>query len=99
MILLLTNIRKKKKAFDFVKVILKYAFSQAGVIVLCIVYAVVGAEMYMSMEVPLEDQQKQLKMNAALVGRKKKCVSIFACFPLCRTSLTPLNISPTAFGI
>ena len=59
------------------KVILKYAFSQAGVIVLCIVYAVVGAEIYMSMEVPLEDQQKQLKMNAALVGRKK-CVSICA---------------------
>ena len=51
------------------KVILKYAFSQAGVIVLCIVYAVVGAEMYMSMEVPLEDQQKQLKMNAALVRK------------------------------
>jgi len=61
-----TEIRKKKKAFDFVKVLLKYAFSQAGIIVLCIVYAVVGAEMYMSMEVPLEDQQKQLKMNAAL---------------------------------
>ena len=66
-ILSLLNIRKKKKAFDFVKVLLKYAFSQAGIIVLCIVYAVVGAEMYMSMEVPLEDQQKQLKMNAALV--------------------------------
>ena len=59
------------------KVILKYAFSQAGVIVLCIVYAVLGAEMYMSMEVPLEDQQKQLKMNAALVGRKES-VCIFA---------------------
>ena len=51
------------------KVILKYAFSQAGVIVLCIVYAVVGAEMYMNMEVPLEDQQKQLKINAALVRK------------------------------
>ena len=56
------------------KVILKYAFSQAGVIVLCIVYAVLGAEMYMSMEVPLEDQQKQLKMNAALV---RKIDSVF----------------------
>jgi len=61
-----TEIRKKKKAFDFVKVILKYAFSQAGVIVLCILYAVGGAEMYMGMEGPLEEQQKQLKINAAL---------------------------------
>lgn len=34
---------------------------------MCILYAVVGAEMYMSMEGPLEDQQKQLKKNAALV--------------------------------
>ena len=48
--------------------ILKYSFSQAGVIVLCILYAVGGAEMYMGMEGPLEEQQKQLKINAALVG-------------------------------
>ena len=39
--------RKKPKAFDFLKVVLKYAFSQIGVIILCIVYAVGGANMYM----------------------------------------------------
>ena len=49
------------------KVILKYAFSQVGIIILCIFYAVGGAEMYMSMEVPLEEEQKQMKINAALV--------------------------------
>ena len=40
--------RKRKKAFDFLKVILKFAFSQAGVILLCVVYAVVGANIYLS---------------------------------------------------
>ena len=40
--------RKRRKAFDFLKVILKFAFSQAGVILLCVVYAVVGANIYLS---------------------------------------------------
>ena len=60
---------------------LKYAFSQAGVIVLCIVYAVGGAEIYMSMEGPLEDQQKQLKINTALV-RKNNFKHFHNCFVL-----------------
>ena len=56
------------------KVIFKYAFSQAGIIVLCVLYAVVGARMYMSMEGPLEDQQKQLKKNAALVKKNAETI-------------------------
>ena len=48
------EVRKKQKAFDFIKVILKYAFSQAGVIFLCIFYAVGGANLYIAMEEPLE---------------------------------------------
>ena len=45
---------------------LKYAFSQIGVIVLCCVYAVGGANIYMSMEVPLEEEAKELKRTVAL---------------------------------
>ena len=33
------------------QVLLKFAFSQAGVILICIIYAVVGANIYLSMEV------------------------------------------------
>ena len=61
-----TEVRRKPKAFDFVKVMLKYAFSQIGVIVLCCVYAVGGANIYMSMEVPLEEEAKELKRTVAL---------------------------------
>ena len=61
-----TEVRRKPKAFDFVKVMLKYAFSQIGVIVLCCVYAVGGAQIYMSMEVPLEEEAKELKKTVAM---------------------------------
>ena len=44
-------IRQKKKSLDFVKSILAFAFSQVGVVVLCVMYAVGGARIYMSMEV------------------------------------------------
>ena len=43
--------RQKKKSLDFVKQILAFAFSQVGVVVLCVMYAVGGARIYMSMEV------------------------------------------------
>ena len=46
------NDRQKKKSLDFVKSILAFAFSQVGVVVLCVMYAVGGARIYMSMEVP-----------------------------------------------
>ena len=49
--LLLQNFRQKKKSLDFVKSILAFAFSQVGVVVLCVMYAVGGARIYMSMEV------------------------------------------------
>ena len=45
------SIRQKKKSLDFVKSILAFAFSQVGVVVLCVMYAVGGARIYMSMEV------------------------------------------------
>ena len=45
------NFRQKKKSLDFVKSILAFAFSQVGVVVLCVMYAVGGARIYMSMEV------------------------------------------------
>ena len=79
------------------KVILKYAFSQAGIVVLCILYAVIGAEMYMSMEGPLEDQQKQLKKNAALVNKDEMRTSFYL-ISISRTSLIPLTILLTVSG-
>ena len=45
------EIRKKEKAFDFLKVVLKYAFSQIGVVVLCVGYAAVGANIYLRYEI------------------------------------------------
>jgi hypothetical protein len=60
-----------------VKVILKYAFSQARVIVLSIVYAVLGAEIYMSMEIggaargPAETAQDER------CSGNDDCVSVF----------------------
>ena len=45
------NFRQKRKSLDFVKSILAFAFSQVGVVVLCVMYAVGGARIYMSMEV------------------------------------------------
>lgn len=48
------EVRRKQKAFDFIKVILKYAFSQVGIIFLCVFYAAGGANLYMAMEEPLE---------------------------------------------
>ena len=50
------EVRKKEKAFDFLKVVLKYAFSQIGVVVLCVGYAVIGANIYLSLELPLEEE-------------------------------------------
>ena len=43
--------RNKRKSLDFVKTLLAFAFSQVGVILLCIFYAVIGANMFISMEV------------------------------------------------
>ena len=58
--------RKKARAFDFIKVVLKYAFSQAGVVILCTMYAVGGANIYMGMELPLEEERFQAKREIAL---------------------------------
>ena len=49
------------------KVILAFAFSQVGIIFLCIFYAVGGAQLYLSMELPAEEEKRMLKKNAALV--------------------------------
>ena len=43
--------RNKRKSLDFVKTLLAFAFSQVGVILLCIFYAVIGANTFISMEV------------------------------------------------
>ena len=43
---------------DFVKSILAFAFSQVGVVVLCVMYAVGGARIYMSMEVLADEFEK-----------------------------------------
>ena len=58
--------RKKARAFDFIKVVLKYAFSQVGVVVLCTLYAVGGANIYLGMELPLEEERREAKKEAAL---------------------------------
>ena len=60
------EVRKKEKAFDFLKVVLKYAFSQIGVVVLCVGYAVVGANIYLSMELPLEEERRKAKEEVAI---------------------------------
>jgi len=57
--------RQRKRAFDFLKVLLKFAFSQAGVILICIIYAVVGANIYLSMEVPAEEARYAEKREKA----------------------------------
>ena len=46
---------------DFVKQILAFAFSQVGVVVLCVMYAVGGARIYMSMEVQNQNNTFQTK--------------------------------------
>ena len=63
--IMLSEVRKKPTAFDFLKVVLKYAFSQAGVVFLCIGYAVIGANIYISMEEPLEMERFAAKTEAA----------------------------------
>ena len=60
------EVRKKERAFDFLKVVLKYAFSQIGVVVLCVGYAVVGANIYLSMELPLEEERRKAKEEVAI---------------------------------
>jgi len=57
--------RQRRRAFDFLKVLLKFAFSQAGVILICIIYAVVGANIYLSMEVPAEEARYAEKREKA----------------------------------
>jgi len=57
--------RQKKKSLDFVKSILAFAFSQVGVVVLCVMYAVGGARIYMSMEVPFEEEAYLAKQKEA----------------------------------
>jgi len=57
--------RQKKKSLDFVKQILAFAFSQVGVVVLCVMYAVGGARIYMSMEVPYEEEAYLAKQKEA----------------------------------
>jgi len=59
--------RQKKKSLDFVKSILAFAFSQVGVVVLCVMYAVGGARIYMSMEVPFEEEAYLAKQKEAKV--------------------------------
>ena len=51
---------------EFIKVILKYAFSQVGVVVLCTLYAVGGAQIYLGMELPLEEERRAAKQEVAL---------------------------------
>jgi hypothetical protein len=57
--------RRRKKAFDFLKVLMKFAFSQAGVIIICIVYSVGGANIYMSLEKPAEEERYAEKREKA----------------------------------
>jgi hypothetical protein len=52
---------------DFVKQILAFAFSQVGVVVLCVLYAVGGANVYLSMEVPFEEEAYMAKQTEAKV--------------------------------
>ena len=50
---------------DFIKVVLKYAFSQIGVIIICIMFAVGGAQVYMALELPLEEERFAAKREIA----------------------------------
>lgn len=59
------ELRQKKKSLDFVKSILAFAFSQVGVVVLCVGYAVGGANIYLSMEVPHEEEAYLAKQKEA----------------------------------
>ena len=91
------EVRKKEKAFDFLKVVLKYAFSQIGVVVLCVGYAVVGANIYLSMELPLEEERRKAKEEVAIEIMKMEDFLSGAFWTLIHHQYPEKRLNETAF--
>jgi len=89
--------RVKKKNLDFVKTVLAFAFSQVGIILLCIVYAVVGANTFISMENPAEEQRYLDKQQAAKDITKATDYLCNNFWFLIKTNNTKRKLNETAF--
>jgi len=57
--------RKKRKAFDVIKVLARYLFSSIGLMFLSMFFAIAGANLYISIERPEEELRYELKKNIA----------------------------------
>jgi len=89
--------RVKKKNLDFVKTVLAFAFSQVGIILLCIVYAVVGANTFISMENPAEEQRYLDKQEAAKAITKATDYLCNNFWFMIKTNNTKRKLNETAF--
>jgi len=87
----------RKKNLDFVKTVLAFAFSQVGVILLCVAYAVLGANTFMSMEGPAEEQRYLEKQEAAKAITKATDYLCNNFWFLIKTNNTKRKLNETAF--
>jgi len=57
---------ERKKSFDGVKEFLIFLFSDVGLMVLCLLYAIIGARVFIAFELPNEEKNREIKKNVAL---------------------------------
>lgn len=57
---------ERKKNYDGAKEFLIFLFSDVGLMVLCLAYAIVGAKVFIAFELPNEEQNREIKKNLAL---------------------------------